>query len=149
MTQDQPSRLEPIEVTQTVHSQILNQLATAHRELTDFCVQQAQRTEHRLITTEQLAQQNSEAIAQLVIATNRNTTAIANLEEQTTRNVETMNRLEQRMDQLAELVTTSTTETIRLVADLARQQASDKAEIREIWRYLRYEPRNGNGTSEE
>ncbi|WP_017313906.1 hypothetical protein [Mastigocladopsis repens] len=53
------------------------------------------------------------------------------------------------MNQLAELVTTSTTETIRLFADLARQQAEDKAEIREIWRYLRYEPRHGNGRGEE
>ncbi|BAZ71253.1 hypothetical protein NIES4106_60500 (plasmid) [Fischerella sp. NIES-4106] len=54
-------------------------------------------------------------------------------------------------------MTTSTTETIRLVADLSRQAATDrqtwqaqmrevKDEIREIWRYLRYQP--GNGTSE-
>ncbi len=74
------------------------------------------------------------------------------LEEQTTRNVESIGRLELQMEQLREIVTTSTTETIQLVAQQAVQAERDRqtwqSEIREIWQYLRYEPRNGNGRSE-
>ncbi|WP_026736102.1 hypothetical protein [Fischerella sp. PCC 9605] len=167
MTQDQPNRLDRIEATQAVHSQILNELAVAHRELTEFSVQQAQRTEERLTRSEQLAQQNSEAIAQLVTATNRNTAAIARhdealtrIEEQTRQNAENMSRLEQRMNQLSELVTTSTTETIQLVARQAVQAERDRqawqedrqtwqAEIRRIWEYLERQTGNGNGRSEQ
>ncbi|MCP6758490.1 MAG: hypothetical protein NHB32_06905 [Fischerella sp. CENA71] len=123
---DQPisNRLDRIEASVATHNEILSQLAPLTAQIAQLLAQQTARGD-------------------------RHDELLNRLSEQTTRNAESLNRLEQRMDQLAELVTTSTTETIRLVAELARQQASDKVEIREIWRYLRYEPRNGNGTSEE
>ncbi len=123
---DQPisNRIDRIEASVATHNEILSQLAPLTAQIAQLLAQQTARGD-------------------------RHDELLNRLSEQTTRNAESLNRLEQRMDQLAELVTTSTTETIRLVADLARQQASDKAEIREIWRYLRYEPRNGNGRSEE
>jgi hypothetical protein len=55
--------------------------------------------------------------------------------------------------EIGQALTTSTTKTIQLVAQQAIQSERDRqaclSEIREIWRYLRYEPRNGNGRSEE
>ncbi|MFB2772343.1 hypothetical protein ACE1AT_24125 [Pelatocladus sp. BLCC-F211] len=135
MTQDQPSRLDRIEVTQAVHSQILNELAIAHRELAEFSTRQAQRQQQQL-------DRHDEVLSRLENSVSRHDETLTRIEEQTRQNSEQINRLEMRMNQLAELVTTSTTETIQLVAQNSR-------EIREIWRYLRYEPRNGNGRSEE
>ncbi len=159
MTQDQPNRLDRLEATVSSHNDILNQIAAAHRQLTEFSIQQAQRTEERLTTTERLAQQNSEAIAQLVTATFRNTTAIARHDETLTRIEANLDRLELQMEQLREIVTTSTTETIQLVAQQAVQSERDRqawqedrqtwqAEIRRIWEHLERQTGNGNGRGE-
>ncbi|MBR8832526.1 MAG: hypothetical protein DSM106950_00395 [Stigonema ocellatum SAG 48.90 = DSM 106950] len=43
-------------------------------------------------------------------------------------------------------------ELVRTMAEMAvqsnRDRSAHRAEIEEIWRYLRYEPRNGNGRGE-
>jgi|SRR5579883_755329 hypothetical protein len=44
-----------------------------------------------------------------------------------------------------EALRTTAAETLQLVAEQARLHAQHREEIEEIWRYLRYEPRNGNG----
>ncbi|MFB2771877.1 hypothetical protein ACE1AT_21705 [Pelatocladus sp. BLCC-F211] len=128
MTQNQPNRLDRIEATQAVHSQILNELALAHRELAEFSTRQAQRQQQQL---------------------DRYDEVLSRLENSVNRQQETLSRIERSI----EVLTTSTTETIQLVAQQAIQSERDRqaclSEIREIWRYLRYEPRNGNGRSEE
>lgn len=47
MTSNEPSRLDRIEATQAVHSQILNEVAVAHRQLTDFATRQAEQQSQR------------------------------------------------------------------------------------------------------
>jgi ribosome-binding ATPase YchF (GTP1/OBG family) len=149
MTQDTPSRLDRIEAALASHNDILTQLAPLTAQVTQLLARTAERvdnhserlreSEQRLTRTERLTEQNA--------------IAIANLEEQTTRNVEAMGRLELQVEQLREIVITSTTEAMRLVADQALQAEADRQawqlEIREIWQYLRYQPRNGNGRSEQ
>ncbi len=141
MTQDQPSRLDRLEATVSSHNEILNQIAATHRQLTEFSLNEAQRRNQ----LERRLDRHDETLTRIEANLDR-------LEEQTTRNVETMGRLELQMGQLREIVITSTTETMRLLANQARQAEADRqawqSEIREIWQYLRYEPRNGNGRSE-
>ncbi len=80
---------------------------------------------------------------------------LTRLENSVNRQQETLDRHEvtaARIERSIEALTTSTTETIQLVAQQAIQAERDRqawqSEIREIWRYLRYEPRNGNGRNE-
>jgi methyl-accepting chemotaxis protein len=75
----------------------------------------------------------------------RHDQTLIRIEEQTRQNSEVIGRLEQRMDQLADLVTTSTTETIRLVADNSRQIANNNQRIEQILEYLYSQSGNGNG----
>ncbi|TFI54862.1 hypothetical protein BLD44_007660 [Mastigocladus laminosus UU774] len=123
MTNSEPSRLDRIEATQAIHSQILNELAVAHRQIADFSTRQAERQQQR---TNQL-ENTIELIAQ---QQQQNTAAIANLTSQ-------MNFLGSRVDAL----TTTTTETIQLVAQ-------NSVAIRDILERLDRRFNNGNGRSE-
>jgi rubrerythrin len=135
MTQDQPSRLNRIEVTQAVHSQILNELATAHRELAEFSTRQAQRQQQHL-------DRHDEALSRLENSVSRHDEALTRIEEQTRQNARAI-----------EALTTSTTETIQLVAQQAVQSERDRqtwqAEIRRIWEHLERQTGNGNGRGEQ
>lgn len=87
--------------------------------------------------TIQNTQRHDEAIARHDEALFRIERAIADLatqQQQTTRSIEALS--------------TTFTETLQLVAEQTRLHAQHRAEIKEIWRYLRYEPRNGNGRGE-
>ncbi len=80
MTQDQPSRLDRLEATVSSHNEILNQIAAAHRQLTEFSLNEAQRRsqqQERLDRHDETLTRIEGAITQLVTATNRNTNAIA------------------------------------------------------------------------
>ncbi|PMB27374.1 hypothetical protein [Fischerella thermalis] len=137
MTQNQPNRLDAIEATQAVHSQILNELALAHRELASFSTRQAERQQ-------QTSDRHDEVLSRLENSANRHDEALTRLENSVNRQQETLDRHETtlaRIERSIEALTTSTTETIQLVAQ-------NSIAIREIWRYLRYEPRNGNGRGE-
>ncbi|WP_026736099.1 hypothetical protein [Fischerella sp. PCC 9605] len=135
MTNQDPTRLDRIEAVQASHNQILNELARAHRELAEFSTRQAERQQQQL---------------------DRHDEVLDRLENSINRQQETLDRHETtlaRIERSIEALTTSTTETIQLVAQQAVRSERDRqawqAEIREIWQYLGYEPRNGNGRSEQ
>ncbi|MGJ5676809.1 MAG: hypothetical protein ACR9NN_24935 [Nostochopsis sp.] len=109
-------RLNRIEASLATHNEILTQLAPLTAQISQLLAQQTSRGDRQ----QETLNRHDEALIRIE-------GAIANLTNQ-------MNQLGSRVDAL----TTSTTETLRLVADNSR-------EIRDIWRYLRYEPRNGNG----
>jgi chromosome segregation ATPase len=142
MTQDSPSRLDRIEAALAIHNEILTTLAPLTAQVT------------------QLLARTHERVEQHDLRLDRIEANLDRLEEQTTRNAESLDRLEQRMNQLSELVTTSTTETIQLVAQQAVQAERDRAswqedrqtwqaEIRRIWEHLERQTGNGNGRGEQ
>ncbi|MCP6761172.1 MAG: hypothetical protein NHB32_21075 [Fischerella sp. CENA71] len=135
MAQDSPSRLDRIEAALATHNEILTQLAPLTAQVTQLLAR----------THEQVEQHGSRL--------DRIEANLDRLEEQTQRNAESLGRLELQMEQLREIVTTSTTETIQLVAQQAIQSERDRqtwqAEIRRIWEHLERQFGNGNGRSEQ
>ncbi|BAZ71053.1 hypothetical protein NIES4106_58500 (plasmid) [Fischerella sp. NIES-4106] len=130
---DQPisNRIDRIEASVATHNEIISQLAPLTAQIAQLLAQQTARGD-------------------------RHDEVLSRLENSVNRQQETLDRHEAtlaRIERNIEALTTSTTETIQLVAQQAIQSERDRqaclSEIREIWRYLRYEPRNGNGTSEE
>jgi hypothetical protein len=89
MTNAGENRLERIESTQAIHSEILNQLAIANRELTQFSTRMAERHDHALTRLEESQERHSDRL-------NRLETNFELLEEQTRRNAESVGRLEFR-----------------------------------------------------
>ncbi len=148
MTQNQPDRLERLEA--------------ALGRFAELTIANVQRHDQALTRLEDSASRHDEALTRIEEQTSRNSEAIANLTTQAQRHDEQLFRIEgaitdltTKMNQIGSRVdalTTSTTETIQLVAQQAVQSERDRqawqSEIREIWQYLRYEPRNGNGRSE-
>ncbi len=141
MTQDTPSRLDRIEAALFTHNEILTTLAPLTAQVT------------------QLLARTSERVEQHGSRLDRIEANLDRLEEQTQRNAESLGRLELQMEQLREIVTTSTTETIQLVAEQAVQAERDRqtwqedrqtwqAEIRRIWEHLERQTGNGNGRGE-
>jgi septal ring factor EnvC (AmiA/AmiB activator) len=62
--------------------------------------------------------------------------------------IDLANRMD-RNERGIEALRTTAAETLQLVAEQARLHAQHTANIEEIWRYLQYEPRNGNGRSDQ
>ncbi|WP_315791585.1 hypothetical protein [Fischerella sp. JS2] len=100
-------RLDRLETILTTHAEMLNQLAPLMTQVA------------------QIATSTSETVAW-------HDETLIRIEEQTRQNSEAIGRLEQRMDQLAALVTTSTTETIRLIANNSRQIAENNQRIEQF-----------------
>ncbi|MCP6758497.1 MAG: hypothetical protein NHB32_06940 [Fischerella sp. CENA71] len=124
MTQNQPNRLDAIEATQAVHSQILNELALAHRELASFSTRQAERQQETL-------DRHDEVLSRLENSVSRHDEVLTRIEKQTRQNARAI-----------EALTTSTTETIQLVAQ-------NSIAIRDILERLDRRFNNGNGRSEQ
>ncbi len=77
---------------------------------------------------------HDEVLTRLEDSASRHDEALTRIEEQTSRNSVAIDRLTSRVDAL----TTTTTETLRLVAD-------NSIEIRRIWDYLLRQSGNGRG----
>ncbi len=151
-------RLDRLEATLTRFAELSFQ---SHRQHDDAISRNeaaiAQLLEATSRNTEAAARHDG-AIAQLLEATNRNTEAVSRLEANSVRHDENFFRFEGAIIDLAnrmdrnergiEALRTTAAETLQLVAEQARLHAQHRAEIEEIWRYLRYQPRNGNGRGE-
>jgi len=108
----------------------LDNLEAALGRFAELTIQNVRRHDEALSRLEANAAKHDEALFRIEGAIADLTTQ----QQQTTRS----------MDALS----TTVTETLLLVAEQARLHAQHRAEIEEIWRYLRYEPRNGNGRGE-
>jgi uncharacterized protein YoaH (UPF0181 family) len=149
MTNAGENRLERIESTQAIHSEILNQLAIANRELTQFSTRMAERHSDRLDRLEESALRHDQALTRLEESAQRQGDRLDLLEDQTRRNAESVGRLELQVEQMREIVTTSISETIQLVASNSRQIAQNNERIERILEYLfqqRPNGRSGNGS---
>ncbi|MDM9380045.1 hypothetical protein QUB80_04945 [Chlorogloeopsis sp. ULAP01] len=114
MTQNgRQDRLDRIERMLQTHAEMLNQLSPLMTQVA------------------QIATSTVESVA-------RHDEILARLAEQSLQNAVTLNKLEQSVDQLAELVKTSTTETMQLVSENNQQ-------ILRIWEYLMSQNSNLQG----
>ena len=125
----------------------VNQLETALGRLAELSFNNAQRHDNAITQLLEVTSRNSEAINRLEANSNKHDQAIAQLLEVTNRNSESINRMENAITNLTTTVANNNTRlTDRLDAIAERSDAEREtfiAEIREIWRYLRYQPGNG------
>lgn len=148
MTQDQPSRLDRIEATLATHNEILSQLAPLTAQVTQLLTRTAEKTDRHdqaLTRLEQITTYNTEALTRLEQITTRNTEALTHIEGAIANLITQMNQLGSRVDAL----TTTTTETLRLVADNSRQIAQNSQRVEQILEYLFRERPNGRGNGND
>ncbi|TFI55110.1 hypothetical protein BLD44_007185 [Mastigocladus laminosus UU774] len=120
MTQDQPNRLDRLEASVATHNEILNQLAPLTAQIAQLLAQQTARGD-------------------------RHDEVLSRLENSVNRQQETIDRHDvalSRIERGIEALTTSTTETIQLVAQ-------NSMAIRDILERLDRRFNNGNGRSEQ
>jgi chromosome segregation ATPase len=134
MTQDQPNRLDRLEASVATHNEILTSLAPLTAQIAQLLAQQTARGDR-----------HDEVLSRLENSVNRHDEALTRLENSVNRQQETIDRHDialSRIERGIEALTTSTTETIQLVAQ-------NSIAIRDILERLDRRFNNGNGRSEQ
>jgi DNA-directed RNA polymerase subunit F len=151
MTQDRPNQLDRLEAALTRFAEITIQNAVRHDQALNQLEASALRHDQALTKLEESALRHDQALTRLEESAERHSDRLDRIEEQQRQNIEAIANLATQINLLGNRVdalTTTTTETIQLVAINSQQIARSNERIEQILEYLFQQRPNGRGTNE-